>query len=53
MSTHVVSHTRNLLLEQGTIVTPSGCLPSAQYRLDGSNLLGMLAEAQGVMDDTV
>ena len=45
VSTHVTSHVRNLQLDQGTIVTPLGHLPSALCRLDGSSLLGMLAEA--------
>ena len=46
MSTHVASHTRNLPLDQGTIVTSLGHLPSAQNRLDGSNQLGTVAEAR-------
>ena len=45
VSTQVASHTKNLPFDQGTMVTPSGQLPSALYKPDGSSLLGMFADA--------
>ena len=51
MSTHVASHTRNLPLDQGTIVTPSGRLPSSRNRLDDQiHLQDDRRSCRGVVD---
>ena len=44
-STQVVSHTKNLPFDHGTMVTPSEHFPSALYKPDDSRLLGMFAKA--------
>ena len=44
-STQVVSHTKNLPFDHGTMITPSGHFPSALCKPDDSTLLGMFAKA--------